>query len=203
MCIFHGFKNRTGPAGSTGDRPFIRSGSLKKSEFKKNWSKTGNRRFDHKNREPERLNRFWSGSTNQKTTSFWPQSRRPSASRRGPLCLTPLAPLPRAGDPSASCRLPRLPHAGDSLPLVSVPSPIQIATSVLLTGPVALHHCRLLLVVCRPLHCHRYLFHYFFLSLIEQLGKFVLDSAFPLCFVAMYVVWVANMCRFVCGVVCL
>uniref|UniRef100_A0A2N9J255 Uncharacterized protein n=1 Tax=Fagus sylvatica TaxID=28930 RepID=A0A2N9J255_FAGSY len=62
-------------------------------------------------------------------------SRRPfasrrdlSASRRGPLCLTPLAPLPRAGDPSASRRLPRLPHAGDSLPLVPVPSPIQIAT---------------------------------------------------------------------------
>uniref|UniRef100_A0A2N9IJ96 Uncharacterized protein n=1 Tax=Fagus sylvatica TaxID=28930 RepID=A0A2N9IJ96_FAGSY len=63
------------------------------------------------------------------------KSRRPfasrrdlSASRRGPLCLTPLAPLPRAGDPSASRRLPRLPHAGDSLPLVPVPSPIQIAT---------------------------------------------------------------------------
>ena len=68
--IYHGFKNRTGPAGSTGDRSSIRSDSLKKSKFKKNRPKTGNRRFDHKNREPERLNWFWPGSTNHKTTPF-------------------------------------------------------------------------------------------------------------------------------------
>ncbi len=32
----HGFKNRTGPAGSTGDRCLIRSGSLKKPKI---WKK--------------------------------------------------------------------------------------------------------------------------------------------------------------------
>ena len=47
----------------------------------------------------------------------------------------------------------------------------------LLTFP-ALHHCCSLVVVCRLLHYHRYL------SLIESLGKFVLDLVFTLCFVA-------------------
>jgi hypothetical protein len=55
----HGFKNRTGPTGSTSNRCSIRFGSLKKPEIKKKWSKTGNRGFDRENREPERLNRFW------------------------------------------------------------------------------------------------------------------------------------------------
>jgi hypothetical protein len=60
--IYHDFKNRIGPASSaglTGDRSSIRSDSLKKPKIKKNRSKTGNRRFDQKNRELERLNRFW------------------------------------------------------------------------------------------------------------------------------------------------
>jgi hypothetical protein len=136
--LSHGFKNRTGPAGSIGDRTFIWSNSLKKPEFKKNRPKTGNLRFDHKNRNPEWLNRFWPGSTNHKTTSFWPHSHAATLPHAAcPLCLTPLASLPHAGDPSASRRLPRLPHADDSLSLMS--SPIQIATSVLLTRPVASH----------------------------------------------------------------
>jgi hypothetical protein len=67
----HGFKNRTGPAGSTGNRYLIRSGSLKKSKIWKKRTKTGNRWFNRKNREPERLNRFWPGLTNFKTTPFW------------------------------------------------------------------------------------------------------------------------------------
>ena len=66
-----GFKNQTGTASSTGDRSSILSGSLKKLEFKKNRQKTENRRFDHKNHESERLNQFWPGSTNYKTTPFW------------------------------------------------------------------------------------------------------------------------------------
>uniref|UniRef100_A0A2N9I3I0 Uncharacterized protein n=1 Tax=Fagus sylvatica TaxID=28930 RepID=A0A2N9I3I0_FAGSY len=147
---------KIGLAGSTGDRTFIQSGSLKKPEFKKNGPKIGNRRFDHKNREPERLNRFWPRSTNHKTTSFWPHSHAaplphshaaPLPHAACPLCLTLLAPLAHAGDPSTSRRLPPLahavtplPHAGDlstsrRLPLCLTP----IATSVLLTGPVASH----------------------------------------------------------------
>ena len=69
----HGFKNRTGSTGSTNsttNRCFIQFGSLKKPEIRKKWSKTGNRRFDHENREPEWLNRFWPGSTYSKTTLF-------------------------------------------------------------------------------------------------------------------------------------
>ena len=66
----HGFKNQTGPAGSTGDRCLIRSGSLKKPKKWKNKLKTGNRRFNRQNREPERLNRFWPGSLNHKTHRF-------------------------------------------------------------------------------------------------------------------------------------
>ena len=69
----HGFKNRTGPAGSTGsigDRCLIRSGSLKKPKKWKNWPKTENRRFDRQNLEPERLNWFWPGSLNHKTHRF-------------------------------------------------------------------------------------------------------------------------------------
>ena len=67
----HGFKNRTGPAGSTMNRCCIQSGFMKKMKILKNRPKTRNRRFNHKNREPERLNRFWPGSTNYKTTPFW------------------------------------------------------------------------------------------------------------------------------------
>jgi hypothetical protein len=72
--LYHGFKNRTGPAGSTGstgNRYLIRSGSLKKSEIWKKMTKTGNRWFNRKNREPKRLNRFWPSLTNFKTTPFW------------------------------------------------------------------------------------------------------------------------------------
>ncbi len=72
IYINHGFKNRTGPADSTRDRCPIQSGSLKKPENWKNGPKTENRRFNRKNRELERLNRFWPDSTNSKTAPFWP-----------------------------------------------------------------------------------------------------------------------------------
>uniref|UniRef100_A0A2N9IKD9 CCHC-type domain-containing protein n=1 Tax=Fagus sylvatica TaxID=28930 RepID=A0A2N9IKD9_FAGSY len=45
--------------------------NLVHSVAKANRPKTGNRRFNRKNCEPERLNRFWPGSTNYKTVPFW------------------------------------------------------------------------------------------------------------------------------------
>ena len=59
----HGFKNRTGPAGSTGltvNRPLYRSGYVKNPEIQEKSRKTGNRRFNQHNRRPERSNRLWS-----------------------------------------------------------------------------------------------------------------------------------------------
>ena len=66
----HGFKNRTGSAGSTGwigDRCLIQSGFLKKSENLKKWLKLGNQRFNQLNRVPLWLNWLWAGSAISKT----------------------------------------------------------------------------------------------------------------------------------------
>ena len=71
MTRDHGFKNQIGPAGSIGDRCLIQFDSLKKMEIWKKWSKTENRWFNRKNREPSQLNQFWPGSLISKTTPFW------------------------------------------------------------------------------------------------------------------------------------
>ena len=127
IIIFHGFKNWTGPAGSTGDWCLIRSGSLKKPQKWKNRPKTGNRRFDRQNREPKRLNRFWLGSPKSKTTPFckifFPLPC-PNWSSFSFFSLTPLPHKPSLPHAAACpfCLTPPLPPSDRSLSLSVTPS---------------------------------------------------------------------------------
>ena len=59
--VYHGFKNRTGPAGLTGsteNRPSIRSGDSKKPEIALKPVNNANRPVQLENRKPERSDRF-------------------------------------------------------------------------------------------------------------------------------------------------
>ena len=92
---------------------------------------------------------------------------------RCPFCLTSVTPLPHAA--CTLCLTPVTHFHWCRLLSKSQPA-FSSLDPWLLTFPALLHYRLLLavcrsLVVCRPLHCHRYLFHSFFLPLIESLGK--------------------------------
>ena len=109
--------------------------------------------------------------------------------------LTSVTPLPHAGDSLSLVPSPHWTRAVSSL----VPSPNRnqrsphwtrgFSHSWLSTAAA----CRSL-AICRPLHCHwlgflHHCFHSFFLSLIESLGKFVLDLV---CVVLWMFMWNVN-----------
>ena len=169
ICDNHSFKNRTGPAGptgSTGNRPPIRSGYIKKPKIMKKPRNSKNRPVQPENREPARLKWFLTGYLF--FLSF------PSLKRRSFVVLVAgiLIPNPKAHCPTLILRLsfsffrlrlsnlnisasPKLtaslPHRSQPLCLAAQTSPSPPHSLRLTASPVAARPLRLTASVPRPL----------------------------------------------------